>query len=102
MPSTAAISTLDAQLATLGQRLRNARLRRNLTMAQVAERADMSRETLTRLECGAGTSLAALLAVLRVLKLDADLDAIARDDALGRKLQDLGLPQRARAPRQRG
>jgi hypothetical protein len=36
-------------------------------------------------------SLGTYLRVLRVLGLDKDLDAVARDDALGRKLQDLGL-----------
>lgn len=37
--------------------------------------------------------------VLAVLQLDADLDGLALDDALGRRLQDLGIPQRRRAPR---
>jgi DNA-binding XRE family transcriptional regulator len=90
------------QLTELGTRLRQARLRRGLTMAQVAERADISRETLKRLEWGDGGSLNGLLAVLRVLRLEADLNAIARDDVLGRKLQDLNLPERIRAPRQAG
>lgn len=98
MPTDTAIP--PPQLTALGTRLRQARLRRSLTMAQVAERADISRETLKRLEWGDGGSLHGLLAVLRVLRLEADLNAIARDDVLGRKLQDLNLPERIRAPRQ--
>jgi hypothetical protein len=37
--------------------------------------------------------------VLRVLGLQGDLDLVARDDVLGRKLQDLKLPTRKVAPR---
>jgi hypothetical protein len=33
---------------------------------------------------------------LRVLGLDADLDLVARDDVLGRHLQDERMPQRSR------
>jgi transcriptional regulator with XRE-family HTH domain len=82
----------------LGERLRLARLRRGLTMVQTAERANISRETLKRVESGdGGTSLAVLLRVLVVLGLDKDLALVAADDVLGRKLQDLALPVRRRA-----
>ena len=33
--------------------------------------------------------------------MDRDLLLVAKDDELGRKLQDLGLPTRCRAPRKR-
>ena len=38
---------------------------------------------------------------LRVLGLDQDIDAVADDDVLGRKLQDLNLPgqRKARTPK---
>lgn len=81
------------QAAALGQRLRDARLRRRMTSLAMAERAGISRATLHRLEKGdVSISLGATQRVLRVLGLDADFDLLARDDVLGRKLQDLALP----------
>jgi transcriptional regulator with XRE-family HTH domain len=89
------------QLADLGSRLRLARLRRKYTAATVAARAGITRVTLGKMERGVpGTSLGAYLSVLRALGLQADIDSIARDDEMGRRLQDLELPEpRARAPK---
>lgn len=88
------------QLQELGDRLRLARLRRRYAAAVVAERAGITRMTLYRVEKGdAGVSLGTYASVLRVLGLQGDLDAVARDDELGRKLQDLKLPERRIAPR---
>ena len=88
------------QLEALGDRLRLARLRRCFSAASVAERAGITRSTLYRAEKGdAGVALGTYVSVLRVLGLHGDLDAVARDDDLGRKLQDLGLPERRTAPR---
>jgi len=57
-----------------------------------AERVGVSRDTLHRLEKGDSTiALGTYVKALRVLGLDRDLDAIASDDVLGRKLQDLRL-----------
>jgi len=88
------------QLAALGERLRLARLRRRYSAEMVAIRSGITRVTLARIERGeAGTSLGAYVAVLRVLGLHGDLDGIAKDDVLARKLQDLGLLVGRRAPR---
>jgi transcriptional regulator with XRE-family HTH domain len=82
-------------MEALGERLRLARQRRNLTGVLFAERMGVSRDTLHRLEKGdPGISLGTYLRALRVLGLDLDLDLIARDDVLGRKLQDEKLPRR--------
>jgi transcriptional regulator with XRE-family HTH domain len=88
------------QLVELGERLRLARLRRRYSTETVAKRAGIARATLYRVETGdPGVSIATHASVLRVLGLQNDLDQIARDDELGRKLQDLNLPVRKIAPR---
>lgn len=82
-------------MEALGERLRYARLRRNITSVLFAERMGVSRDTLYRLESGdPGISLGTYLRALRVLGLDSDLDLIARDDVVGRQLQDEQLPRR--------
>lgn len=90
------------QLDQLGERLRLARQRRRLTQAVVAARVGVSKQTLAKLEAGnASTSLATLLRLLGVLGLAQDIDRIATDDELGRRLQDLELkaPPRGKAKR---
>jgi len=88
------------QLEGLGDRLRLARLRRRYSAQSVAGRAGTTRMTLYRVEKGdPGVSLGVYASVLRVLNLQADLEGLARDDELGRRLQDLKLPERKTAPR---
>ncbi len=95
------LPSLARILAELGNRLRSARIRRNLTTAMVAERADISLPTLRQIEQGSPTvSLGAYAQVLLALNLEKDLALLARDDELGRRLQDLNLPVRVR-PRRR-
>jgi len=94
---------LKEHLSILGQHLRLARLRRNLTMAQVAANAQCSRLTLSRLERGHATvSLGVLARVLQVLQLEDDLLLIAKDDKLGRLVQDLQLIDKKRASKNKG
>lgn len=89
-------------LRELGENLRLARLRRRLSMQLVADRAGMSRTTLRAIEQGeAGVTMGAYANVLHCLGLHDDLGLLARDDELGRKLQDADLPTRMRAPRRR-
>ena len=87
-------------LLGLGENIRLARLRRGFSMELVAERAGMSRTTLRSIERGeAGVTLGAYANVLHTLGLHEDIELIARDDELGRKLQDARLPSRRRAPK---
>ena len=87
-------------LRELGQRLREARLRRRFTVTQVAERADVSRPTLNKVEQGSGTvTMGTYLRVLAVLGLEKDLGTLASEDPVGRRLQDAQLPVPRRAPK---
>ena len=85
-------------LRTLGGDVREARLRRDLSMALVAERAFTSRSTLQRVERGDPTvGIGIYAAVLHVLGLADRLAAVADPgaDELGRLLDTARLPKRA-------
>jgi transcriptional regulator with XRE-family HTH domain len=86
-------------LEQMGEQIKLARLRRNLSTDLIAERAGISRATLWAVEKGTPTvSMGTYAAVLHALGgMDRDLVLIAKDDELGRKLQDLKLPTRQRA-----
>jgi|SRR5579862_5841717 len=91
------LPSVQRRITAVGQRLRLARLRRRLTTSQVAERAGIARSTLYRIELGdPSVAFGNYATVLFCLGLDEDLDTIAHDDELGRKLQDAGLGMRSR------
>ena len=94
----ALLPSLSRQLLALGARLRDARLRRKVTSVLFAERMGVSRDTLHRMERGdPNIAIGTYAKALRVLGLDADIDLLAKEDAVGRALQD-----RALAPRRAG
>lgn len=89
---------LTEKMQIVGEQIKLARLRRNLSMAQVAERATCSELTLSRVEKGLPTvSIGIYLRVLYALQLDDDILLIAKEDLIGRGLQDLQLKRRERA-----
>ena len=87
-------------LEMFGGNIKLARLRRKLSMQQVAERAGISRSTLIKIEKGDdGVSLGSYFQVLFVMRLEKDFLDVAKDDVLGRKIQDAGLVTKQRAPK---
>lgn len=89
---------LAQYMQVVGEQIKLARLRRNLTVAQVADRATCSTLTVSRIEKGVPTvSIGIYLRVLYALQLEADILHLAQDDELGRRLQDITLVNRRRA-----
>ncbi len=87
-------------LIQLGENIKLARLRRKLSAALVAERANITRVTLTSIEKGSpSVAMGNYLQVLFALKLEKDLLKVAADDELGRKLSDINLLVKKRAPK---
>ena len=89
---------LEEMMKLMGEQIKLARLRRNLSIAQVAECATCSPLTVNRIEKGSPTvSIGIYARVLYALQLDDDLLLIAQEDKQGRLLQDLSLKNRQRA-----
>ena len=84
------------RLKQMGEQIRLARLRRNISIELVAERAGVSRQSVSSVEKGASSVAIGIYAnVLLALGLQGDLLLIAKDDVLGRTLQDQELRKRA-------
>ena len=82
-------------LAEFGERLKLARLRRKISAETLAERSSVSRMTLHRAEQGSpAVSMGTYLRILAALHLQGDINLLAADDKLGRKLQDIELDSR--------
>lgn len=86
-------------LRNLGEDMKNARRRRRISTALMAERADISRTTLLKIEKGdPGVSLGNYATVLFVLGLVNRLSELVdiSQDHLGQDLEDENLPKRIR------
>ena len=89
---------LEQKMQIVGEQIRLARLRRNLSIAQIAERATWSPITVSRIEKGTPTvAIGIYLRVLYALQLDDDILLLAKEDVIGKALQDLNLKKRERA-----
>lgn len=96
LPSTEEI------LEKLGARIRRARLRRNISTEELAQRAGVSKFTLSSIEKGISTvSIGAYAAVLAVLELDQDLGLIAVDEIGKKRFWDQNLQKRERASKRK-
>ncbi len=91
-------------LRKLGQDIRDARLRRRIPVAILAQRASISRMTLSKVEKGdPGVSLGTYAALLFALGMADRLSDLAdpRHDQVGLELEEERLPERIRLPRQK-
>ena len=80
------------RLKQMGNQIRLARLRRKLSASLVAERAGISRQTVSAVEKGSpSVSIGIIVNVLLAIGLQEDILLVAKDDVLGRTLQDCDL-----------
>ena len=89
-------------LRKLGHDIRDARRRRRIPVAILAERASISRMTLNKVEKGMpGVAMGAYATVLFVLGLADRIGTLADPgtDTVGLQLEEEQLPQRIRQPR---
>ena len=87
------------RLKQLGFRIRTARIRRGLSVAALALKAGISRNTLTALEHGKpGVAISVVTTVLWALGLERTLDGVANLDAdiHGKTLEASRRPKRVR------
>ena len=96
--STHLTRKLEGHMKIVGEQIKLAGLRRNLSRAQVAERAMCSELTEARVEKGSPTvAIGTYLRILYALQLEDDILLIAKNDIIGRELQDISLINRKRA-----
>lgn len=79
-------------LELMGEQIMLARKRRHFTMQDIADRATVTRLTVSKVEHGDPSVAMGIYArVLYALNLENDIKLIASHDALGRDLQDAEL-----------
>ena len=87
---------IELILKHIGNNIHKARLRRNITMENLANESNISIPTLRNIENGKNISLESLIKILLTLNLEKDILKIAQLDNDGRNLQDEILKKRAR------
>ena len=96
--------SIITSLKTLGENIRNARKRRRITMKLLAERAKISRVTLSKIEKGdPSVAIKYYASVLQMLGLLKNLEevAAAKNDGVGVIIEEENLPQRVRLKRKK-
>lgn len=78
---------LESSLSEFGQRIKIARIRRDLSAEQVARQAQICRSTVIKIEKGySGVAIGYYVRVLAVLGLDGNLISVVLNDPIGRTL----------------
>lgn len=91
---------IEDKIKKMGQRIKKARLRRNISIESISEKAGISESTFYAIEHGASTvSLGAYAAVLAILGLDNDIDVIAVDEDGKALFWEDNIVERKRAKR---
>ncbi len=86
-----------SNLVQLGENIKLARLRRNITMEDLSIQSNVSIPTLRNIESGnPNTSIGSYLKVLSILGLEKDIAKVAYADQQGRQIQDKNLGQRVK------
>lgn len=87
----------------MGENIRLARIRRNITAEMLAQRANVSKVTLREIERGSPkVVIGNYVSVLFALGLHNDIGKVGEVDKLGRVLQDLSMGESVRASRTTG
>ena len=95
-------SSTTKVLEKMGNRIRSARLRRNISIEELAQKATIGKSTLSLIEKGMPTvSIGAYAAVLAVLKLDEDFGLIAVDEVGKKQFWEQNLQRRERASKRK-
>ena len=93
---------LEQKMQIVGEQIRLARLRRDLSVALLAERATCSPMPIARIAKGGPIVVIGIyLRVLDALQLDEDIVLRAQKEEMGRALQDLALKHRERASKKK-
>lgn len=103
MPATAPPFEVVQSLEVLGQRIRQARLRRQMSQEELARACRIARRTLFNIEAGApGVAIGHIYTVLWKLGLLAGTRALADPDGdeHGKILESARLGTRARRPKE--
>lgn len=91
-------SATEQKIEKIGDRIKKARLRRNIRAELLAEHAGISIGTLYAVEKGVSTvSVGAYAAVLCALEMESDLDLIALDEEGKKRYRESNLYRRERA-----
>jgi transcriptional regulator with XRE-family HTH domain len=96
-PSVSTALAIDQLIALIGERLREERLRQNLTQETVADKAGVSVRAIRSLEAGAGAQLTTFVRALKALGAESALHALLPAS----EISPMAMLER-RAPRRRG
>ncbi len=80
---------LKMKLKTVGENIKLARLRRSIGAAELSGRAEISRKTLWKIENGdPSVAIGFYVKILDELGLSGDIVTVAKEDKVGRLIQD--------------